>query len=139
MGSPLDGGVALHGPIILDLGVTSHVGPDHPSVNDLPCAPRGRHGVRPAPPLWAAAVVMPLQVGCQGYRHRSCHDGVRAEQCQRSSESLYLVCLILVGPGRPPFGPSAGEPEPVGAAGICVLLLQCYVVMGAGWGSLDPM
>jgi hypothetical protein len=33
----------------------------------------------------------------------------------------------------PPFGPSAGEPEPVGAAGICVLLLQCYVVMGAGW------
>ena len=33
----------------------------------------------------------------------------------------------------PPVGPSAGEPEAVGAAGICVLLLQCYVVMGAAW------
>jgi len=33
----------------------------------------------------------------------------------------------------PPVGPSAGQPEPVGAAGICVLLLQLYVVMGAGW------
>jgi hypothetical protein len=33
----------------------------------------------------------------------------------------------------PPVGPSAGQPEAVGTAGICVLLLQCYVVMGAGW------
>lgn len=33
----------------------------------------------------------------------------------------------------PPFGPAAGEPEAVGAAGICVLLLQCYVVMGSAW------
>ncbi len=32
-----------------------------------------------------------------------------------------------------PFGPSAGQPEVVDAAGIAVLLLQCYVVMGAGW------
>lgn len=32
-----------------------------------------------------------------------------------------------------PFGPYAGEPEAVEAAGICVLLLQCYVVMGATW------
>ncbi len=32
-----------------------------------------------------------------------------------------------------PFGPHAGQPEAVDAAGICVLLLQCYVVMGAGW------
>ena len=32
-----------------------------------------------------------------------------------------------------PFGPYAGQPEAVEAAGICVLLLQCYVVMGAGW------
>ena len=32
-----------------------------------------------------------------------------------------------------PFGPHAGEPEAVEAAGISVLLLQCYVVMGAGW------
>ena len=33
----------------------------------------------------------------------------------------------------PPFGPSAGQPEAVSSAGISVLLLQCYVVMGAGW------
>ncbi len=33
----------------------------------------------------------------------------------------------------PPFGPSAGEPEAVGAAGISALLLQCYVVMGSVW------
>lgn len=32
-----------------------------------------------------------------------------------------------------PFGPYAGQPEAVDTAGICVLLLQCYVVMGAGW------
>lgn len=32
-----------------------------------------------------------------------------------------------------PFGPYAGEPEAVEAAGICVLLLQCYVIMGAAW------
>jgi hypothetical protein len=34
-----------------------------------------------------------------------------------------------------PIGPNAGEPEAVDAAGICVLLLQCYVVMGAVWAS----
>ncbi|PND56152.1 hypothetical protein CRM90_18875 [Mycobacterium sp. ENV421] len=32
-----------------------------------------------------------------------------------------------------PFGPNAGAAEAVEAAGICVLLLQCYVVMGAAW------
>lgn len=32
-----------------------------------------------------------------------------------------------------PFGPHAGETESVQAAGICVLMLECYVVMGAGW------
>ncbi|MCX6484964.1 MAG: hypothetical protein NT146_17325 [Mycobacterium sp.] len=32
-----------------------------------------------------------------------------------------------------PVGPSAGQPEAASAAGICVLLLQCYVVMGAVW------
>lgn len=32
-----------------------------------------------------------------------------------------------------PFGPGAGQPEPVHAAGIGVLLLECYVVMGAAW------
>jgi hypothetical protein len=32
-----------------------------------------------------------------------------------------------------PFGPHAGEPELVQAAGLCALLLEVYVVMGAGW------
>ncbi|ULE34933.1 hypothetical protein [Mycobacterium sp. IDR2000157661] len=32
-----------------------------------------------------------------------------------------------------PFGPHAGEPELVRAAGICALLLQSYIVMGAAW------
>lgn len=32
-----------------------------------------------------------------------------------------------------PFGPHAGEPEVVEAAGLFALLLECYVVMGAGW------
>jgi uncharacterized membrane protein YidH (DUF202 family) len=32
-----------------------------------------------------------------------------------------------------PVGPNAGQPEAVEAAGICVLLLQCYVIMGATW------
>lgn len=31
------------------------------------------------------------------------------------------------------MGPSAGQPEAVGTAGIAVLLLECYVVMGATW------
>lgn len=37
---------------------------------------------------------------------------------------------------RPLSVPSAGQPEAVGAAGICVLLLQIYVVMGAAWSWL---
>lgn len=32
-----------------------------------------------------------------------------------------------------PFGPHAGEPELVQAADLCALMLQIYVVMGAGW------
>lgn len=32
-----------------------------------------------------------------------------------------------------PLGPNAGATEAVSAAGICVLLLECYVVMGAAW------
>lgn len=32
-----------------------------------------------------------------------------------------------------PFGPHAGAPEGVAGASICVLLLECYVVMGAAW------
>jgi uncharacterized membrane protein YidH (DUF202 family) len=32
-----------------------------------------------------------------------------------------------------PFGPHAGETEAIRAAGICTLLLECYVVMGAAW------
>lgn len=31
------------------------------------------------------------------------------------------------------FGPYAGQPEAVETAGICALLLQSYVVMGAAW------
>ena len=36
-----------------------------------------------------------------------------------------------------PFGPHAGVPETVEAAGICVLLLECYVIMGASWAWLQ--
>lgn len=32
-----------------------------------------------------------------------------------------------------PFGPHAGSPEAVQGADLCALLLQTYVVMGAGW------
>ncbi|MET0896535.1 MAG: hypothetical protein ABWY45_01350 [Mycobacterium sp.] len=32
-----------------------------------------------------------------------------------------------------PFGPHAGEAEVIQAADLCALLLQIYVVMGAGW------
>ena len=32
-----------------------------------------------------------------------------------------------------PFGPHAGEAELIQAADLCALLLQTYVVMGAGW------
>lgn len=35
-----------------------------------------------------------------------------------------------------PFGPNAGRPEAVEGAGICALLLECYVVMGAGWALI---
>jgi hypothetical protein len=36
-----------------------------------------------------------------------------------------------------PFGPHAGVPESVEGAGICVLLLECYVIMGAGWAWMQ--
>ena len=35
-----------------------------------------------------------------------------------------------------PFGPHTG-PEAVDAAGICALLLECYVVMGAAWAWMQ--
>lgn len=45
-----------------------------------------------------------------------------------------------------PFGPHAGAAEEVAAADLCALLLQIYVVMGAGWvwyrghrGGLIPL
>ncbi|AQT78086.1 hypothetical protein B1R94_00790 [Mycolicibacterium litorale] len=38
-----------------------------------------------------------------------------------------------------PIGPGAGAPEAIDAAGICVLLLQFYVVMGASWAWLRRM
>ena len=46
-----------------------------------------------------------------------------------ASAALWVVSRTV----GAPFGPYADEPEAVEAAGICVLLLQCYVVMGAGW------
>lgn len=42
---------------------------------------------------------------------------------------LWVMSCVM----GPPFGPSAGQPEAVGAAGIAVLLLQTYVIMGAVW------
>jgi hypothetical protein len=36
-----------------------------------------------------------------------------------------------------PVGPRAGGPEPVEAAGICAMLLECYVVMGAAWAWMQ--
>lgn len=39
--------------------------------------------------------------------------------------------------GGMPFGPHAGAPEPVDAAGICALLLECYVIMGAAWAWMQ--
>ena len=44
-----------------------------------------------------------------------------------------LALWVTSRTGGVPFGPFAGQPEAVDAAGICVLLLECYVVMGAGW------
>lgn len=36
-----------------------------------------------------------------------------------------------------PFGPHSGGPESVDAAGICALLLECYVIMGAAWAWMQ--
>ena len=36
-----------------------------------------------------------------------------------------------------PFGPHAGTPEGVDGSSICALLLECYVIMGAGWSWLQ--
>jgi hypothetical protein len=36
-----------------------------------------------------------------------------------------------------PVGPHPGVPEAVEGAGICVLLLECYVIMGAAWSWLQ--
>ncbi|MBB2774563.1 MULTISPECIES: hypothetical protein [Mycolicibacterium] len=49
---------------------------------------------------------------------------------------LNLGAIALWGLSRTagaPFGPNAGEAELVQAADLCALLLQIYVVMGAGW------
>lgn len=48
--------------------------------------------------------------------------------------NLSVVAIwVLSRTSGPPLGPHAGEPEVVGAADLCALLLQIYVVMGAGW------
>jgi hypothetical protein len=49
-----------------------------------------------------------------------------------SSAALWVMSRIA----GAPVGPNAGIPEAVEAAGICVLLLQCYVIMGAAWALL---
>ena len=36
-----------------------------------------------------------------------------------------------------PFGLHSGGPEAVDAAGICALLLECYIVMGAAWAWMQ--
>ena len=44
-----------------------------------------------------------------------------------------VALWVLTRTDGAPFGPHAGEPEVVQAAGICALLLECYVVIGAAW------
>lgn len=56
----------------------------------------------------------PLLLGC----------GIAANA---AAAGLWITSCVI----GPPMGPSAGQPEAVGAAGISVLLMQCYVVMGA--------
>ena len=57
-----------------------------------------------------------------------------------------VVLWALSRTAGPPFGPHAGVAEVVAAADLCALLLQIYVVMGAGWvryrghrGDLIPL
>lgn len=48
--------------------------------------------------------------------------------------NLGLVALwVTACTAGAPLGPTAGRPEAVGAAGVSVQLLQCYVIMGAAW------
>ena len=47
--------------------------------------------------------------------------------------SAALALWVMSGPPERRFGPAAGVPELVQAADLCALLLQVYVVMGAGW------
>ncbi|MDY6996636.1 MAG: hypothetical protein SW019_08575 [Actinomycetota bacterium] len=44
-----------------------------------------------------------------------------------------IAMWVLSRTAGAPFGPHAGEPELIQAADLCALLLQIYVVMGAGW------
>lgn len=44
-----------------------------------------------------------------------------------------IVLWALSRTAGAPFGPRAGVPEAVHAADLCALLLEIYVVMGAGW------
>ncbi|HNM85706.1 MAG: hypothetical protein U0Q20_12560 [Mycobacterium sp.] len=47
--------------------------------------------------------------------------------------SAALALWVMSRTAGAPFGPQAGVPELVQAADLCALLLQVYVVMGAGW------
>ena len=49
------------------------------------------------------------------------------------ANAVVSVLWIMSCIAGPPVGPSVGQPETVGGAGIAVLLLQCYVVMGSAW------
>lgn len=53
----------------------------------------------------------------------------RWDRGQRGAAALWALSRTA----GAPFGPHAGEPELVQAAGLCALLLEIYVVMGAGW------
>ncbi len=44
-----------------------------------------------------------------------------------------IALWVLSRTAAAPVGPRTGEPELVHAADLCALLLEIYVVMGAGW------
>jgi len=47
------------------------------------------------------------------------------------------VLLVVSSTAGLPFGPHAGVAEAVDTAGICALLLECYVIMGAAWAWMQ--
>ncbi|MEI6251434.1 MAG: hypothetical protein WCP30_01360 [Mycobacteriaceae bacterium] len=47
------------------------------------------------------------------------------------------VLLVVSSTAGLPFGPHAGVAEAMDTAGICALLLECYVIMGAAWAWMQ--